>query len=134
MSNSTLNVLIVEDDTDIRALLALNLQRAACHPRCAGSVAEAEALLRDQLPDLVLLDWMLPEVSGVTFARRLRTDPRTAGVAIIMITSRDRGGSDHRTGSRCRRLHHQAVFPARNPRPHPGRGAPLQAASHRQHG
>jgi two-component system phosphate regulon response regulator PhoB len=90
MSSSALNVLIVEDDTDIRALLALNLQRAACHPRCAGSVAEAEALLREQVPDLVLLDWMLPEVSGVTFARRLRTDQRTAGVPIIMITSRDR--------------------------------------------
>ena len=90
MSNGALNVLIVEDDSDIRALLALNLQRAACQPRCAGSVAEAEALLREHLPDLVLLDWMLPEVSGVTFARRLRNDQRTAGVPIIMITSRDR--------------------------------------------
>jgi len=88
MSNSALSVLIVEDDSDIRALLALNLQRAACQPRCAGSVAEAEALLREHLPDLVLLDWMLPGLSGIEICRRLRARPATAKLPIIMLTAR----------------------------------------------
>src|SRR5688572_8404080 len=86
----TVNVLIVEDDREIRELLAVNLQRAGCQPRCAGSVAEAEALIRETLPDLVLLDWVLPEAPGVLFARRLRTDQRTAGIPIIMLTGRGR--------------------------------------------
>jgi two-component system phosphate regulon response regulator PhoB len=90
MSGNILNVLVVEDDRDIRALLAVNLQRAGCQTRCAGSVAEADALIREALPDIVLLDWVLPEAPGVTFARRLRTDQRTAGIPIIMLTSRVR--------------------------------------------
>src|SRR6185436_15298919 len=86
----SINVLIVEDDREIRELIAVNLQRAGCQTRGAGCVAEAEALLRDLLPDLVLLDWMMPESPGVMFARRLRTDQRTADIPIIMLTARGR--------------------------------------------
>src|SRR5687768_2795515 len=88
--NAILNVLVVEDDRDVRALLTVNLQRAGCETRCAASIAEADALVREKLPDLVLLDWILPEGTGVLFARRLRTDQRTAGIPIIMLTSRGR--------------------------------------------
>lgn len=90
MSNAILNVLVVEDDRDVRALLTVNLQRAGCETRCASNIAEADALVREKLPDLVLLDWILPEGTGVLFARRLRTDQRTAGIPIIMLTSRGR--------------------------------------------
>lgn len=84
------SILIVDDEREIRELIAVNLQRAGYRTRCASSVAEAEALLRDALPDLVLLDWMLPETPGVMFAHRLRANQRTAGIPIIMLTGRGR--------------------------------------------
>jgi two-component system phosphate regulon response regulator PhoB len=86
----TSQILIVEDEREIRELIAVNLQRAGYGALCAASVREAGALIRDALPDLVLLDWILPETPGVTFARRLRTDQRTADIPIIMLTGRAR--------------------------------------------
>jgi two-component system phosphate regulon response regulator PhoB len=83
-------ILIVEDEREIRDLIAVNLQRAGYETQSAGSVAAAEALMRDSLPSLVLLDWMLPETPGVMFARRLRADQRTADIPIIMLTGRGR--------------------------------------------
>ena len=83
-------ILIVEDEQEVRELIATNLQRAGCRALNAGSVAEAEALMRDNLPDLVLLDWILPATPGVMFARRLRADRRTADIPIIMLTGRSR--------------------------------------------
>lgn len=83
-------ILIVEDDREVRELIAANLQRAGCRPLSAGSAAEAEALMRNGLPDLVLLDWILPTTPGVMFARRLRADRRTAHIPIIMLTGRSR--------------------------------------------
>lgn len=83
-------ILIVEDEQEIRELIAVNLQRAGYEVMCAASVAAAEAQLRESLPSLVLLDWMLPETPGVMFARRLRTDNRTADIPIIMISGRAR--------------------------------------------
>jgi two-component system phosphate regulon response regulator PhoB len=84
------NILIVEDEQQIRELIATNLQRAGYRTSCSASVAEAETLLRKALPNLVLLDWILPETPGVMFARRLRTDQRTADIPIIMLTGRGR--------------------------------------------
>ena len=83
-------ILIVDDEQEIRDLIAVNLQRAGYEAVCAASVAAAEAQMRDSLPSLVLLDWMLPETPGVMFARRLRTDQRTADIPIIMLTGRAR--------------------------------------------
>jgi two-component system phosphate regulon response regulator PhoB len=54
----------------------------------AGSVAEAEAIIRDVRPELILLDWMLPDLSGTVLARRLRADPRMKDIPIIMLTAR----------------------------------------------
>jgi two-component system phosphate regulon response regulator PhoB len=84
------NILIVEDEQQIRELIAINLQRAGYRTLCSASVAEAEGLLRKALPNLVILDWILPETPGVMFARRLRADQRTADIPIIMLTGRAR--------------------------------------------
>jgi two-component system, OmpR family, phosphate regulon response regulator PhoB len=83
-------ILVVEDEREVRDLIAVNLQRAGFRTLCAGSVPEAEALLREELPCLVLLDWMLPDTPGVLFARRLRAEQRTADIPIIMLTARVR--------------------------------------------
>src|SRR3970282_164260 len=55
---------------------------------CAGDVPQAEALVRDTRPDLVLLDWMLPGIPGLTFARRPRSDPRTRDISIVLLSAR----------------------------------------------
>ena len=62
------SILVVEDEAAIRDLLAANLQRAGYRVMTAGDVPQAEALVRDSRPDLVLLDWVLPGVPGLTFA------------------------------------------------------------------
>jgi two-component system phosphate regulon response regulator PhoB len=81
-------ILIVDDEPEIQHLLSVNLQHAGYRARAAGSVPEAESVLRDTLPSLVLLDWILPETLGMTFARRLRGDQRTSDIPIIMLTGR----------------------------------------------
>jgi DNA-binding response OmpR family regulator len=78
----------VDDEAAVRDLLAANLQRAGYKVMCAGDVPQAEALVRDSRPDLVLLDWVLPGVPGLTFARRLRSDQRTKDISIVLLTAR----------------------------------------------
>jgi len=82
------SVLIVEDEQAILELIAVNLEHAGQIPWRARTVAEAEALINKALPDVMLLDWMLPGESGVAFARRLRADRRTKAIPIIMLTAR----------------------------------------------
>lgn len=82
------SVLIVEDEEPILELIAVNLEHAGQMPWRARSVEEAEQLINNALPDVVLLDWMLPGESGVAFARRLRADRRTRSIPIIMLTAR----------------------------------------------
>jgi len=84
------NILVVEDEAITQRLLQTNLERAGHHVRCASTVLAAEAEIRQLRPDLILLDWVLPDVTGLTLARRLRADPRTRDVPIIMLTSRER--------------------------------------------
>jgi two-component system phosphate regulon response regulator PhoB len=81
-------VLLVEDEAAIQELLAHSLRAAGYQPLAAESGERALALLREALPDVVLLDWMLPEMSGVELARRLRADARTREIPIIMLTAR----------------------------------------------
>lgn len=81
-------ILIVEDEPDIQQLLAVNLQNAGYRAMRAANVPQAETLMREMLPSLVLLDWILPETLGMTFARRLRSDQRTSDIPIIMLTAR----------------------------------------------
>ena len=82
------SILVVDDEAAVRDQLAANLQHAGYKVRCAGDVPQAEALVRDTRPDLVLLDWVLPGIPGLTFARRLRADQRTREVAIVLLTAR----------------------------------------------
>jgi len=81
-------ILIVEDEPITQKLIAVNLERAGHKVISAASVPEAVAAIRDVLPDLVLLDWILPNATGVSFARQLRTDQRTKDIPIIMLTGR----------------------------------------------
>ena len=81
-------ILVVEDEPAIQELVAFNLQQAGHLPVSAHSAEQALAVLRQALPDLILLDWMLPGISGVELARRLKADPYTRPVPIIMLTAR----------------------------------------------
>ncbi len=81
-------ILIVEDEPGIRDMLAFALRRADFETRTAGDVAEASTQMGETLPDLILLDWMLPGASGLEFARCLKKDEATRGVPIIMLTAR----------------------------------------------
>ena len=81
-------ILVVEDEPAIRELVALNLQQAGHRAVLADSAERALALVREALPDMILLDWMLPGMSGVELARRLKADKRTRDVPIIMLTAR----------------------------------------------
>lgn len=82
------NILAVEDEEAIMRLLTFALEQAGFKVLPAFSVAEAQALLAEKLPDVVLLDWMLPDVSGIEFTRRLRQNPRTRDLPVILLTAR----------------------------------------------
>ncbi len=81
-------VLVVEDEPQIQELLAVNLEHIGHQVVRAGSAEEAEAAIRKALPDVLVLDWMLPGESGLAFARRLRGDARTRDLPILMLTAR----------------------------------------------
>ena len=81
-------ILVVEDEPAIQELIAVNLEHAGHRVQRAANVPQAEEHVRAALPDLVLLDWMLPGTSGATYARQLRADERTRDIPIIMLTAR----------------------------------------------
>jgi two-component system phosphate regulon response regulator PhoB len=82
------SILIVEDEPAILELVAINLDHAGYETLRAKNAAEATLLLGGALPDLVLLDWMLPGSSGLALARKLRADARTRDLPIIFLTAR----------------------------------------------
>jgi len=84
----TANILIVEDEPAIQELLAFNVNQCGFRAIQALDVKSAAKHINHALPDLVLLDWMLPDMTGVEFARRLRADQRTRNIPIIMLTAR----------------------------------------------
>ena len=81
-------ILIVEDEASIRDMVAFALRRVDMEVLQAADARSALIALADGAPDLILLDWMLPGTSGLELARRLRADPRSAEVPIIMLTAR----------------------------------------------
>jgi two-component system phosphate regulon response regulator PhoB len=85
-------VLIVEDEPSIRDMVAFALGKAGMDVLHAGDVRSAQAVLGDRIPDLILLDWMLPGISGLELARRLRRDESTRDIPIIMLTARGEEG------------------------------------------
>ncbi|MDE1941604.1 MAG: phosphate regulon transcriptional regulator PhoB [Betaproteobacteria bacterium] len=82
------SILVVEDESAIQELIALNLTQAGHEPLLAANAQEALEQVRESLPDLVLVDWMLPGLTGVDLVRRLRASERTQNVPIIMLTAR----------------------------------------------
>jgi two-component system phosphate regulon response regulator PhoB len=82
------DVLVVEDEPAIAELIAMNLRHAGHAVKVVGDAEAAVAAVDAQLPDLVLLDWMLPGRSGVSLARQWRGQPRTRELPIIMLTAR----------------------------------------------
>lgn len=82
------HILIVEDEAAVVTLLSYNLKAAGFTVGCAMDGEEALLMLQEKTPDLVLLDWMLPKLSGVEVARQIRRRPETNGLPIIMLTAR----------------------------------------------
>ncbi|MDN5841884.1 MAG: phosphate regulon transcriptional regulator PhoB [Alcaligenaceae bacterium] len=81
-------ILIVEDEPAIRELIAVNLKHAGYEVLCAADAAQADEQIRAELPELILLDWMLPGTSGLQLARKLRGDERTRLIPLIMLTAK----------------------------------------------
>ncbi len=81
-------ILVVEDEPAIQELISATLQHAGHRVMRAYSAEEAVPLVNGTLPDVVLLDWMLPGMNGIQFARRLRGEDRTRELPIIMLTAR----------------------------------------------
>jgi two-component system phosphate regulon response regulator PhoB len=85
-------ILVVEDESALVTLLRYNLEREGFHVAEARDGEEALLMAREQKPDLVLLDWMLPLLSGLEVCRQMRRMPETRGVPIIMLTARGEEG------------------------------------------
>ncbi|GAB4122528.1 MAG: phosphate regulon transcriptional regulator PhoB [Sideroxydans sp.] len=85
---ATATILLVEDEPAIQELLAFNVEQCGFRAIKACDVEAALSRINQALPDLILLDWMLPGSSGVELARRLRADARTRDIPIIMLTAR----------------------------------------------
>jgi two-component system phosphate regulon response regulator PhoB len=81
-------ILLIEDEPEIRAMLAFTLARAGFEVWEAETAEQAIRMLDGPLPIVALIDWMLPGMSGVELARRLRADEHTAGLPMIMLTAR----------------------------------------------
>ena len=89
-------ILIVDDEPAIRDMVAYALRKGDFDPALAGDAREAQAQIAERVPDLILLDWMLPGTSGLELARRWRKDQLTREIPIIMLTAR--GEENDRVG------------------------------------
>lgn len=85
----SVRILTVEDDAAVRELLTMVLGRAGYEVDQAEDAEGARRVLREQRPDLIVLDWMLPGMSGIELARSLKRDNQTRDIPIIMLTARD---------------------------------------------
>ena len=82
------SILVVEDEPSIQELVAFSCSSNGYRVRRADSAGAAEAAIRGELPDLVILDWMLPDRAGIELLRDLRVDDRTRSVPVIMLTAK----------------------------------------------
>ncbi len=89
-------ILIVDDEPAIRDMVAFALRKGEYEPVHAGDARQAQAAIVDRVPDLILLDWMLPGTSGLELARRWRREDLTREIPIIMLTAR--GEENDRVG------------------------------------
>ena len=107
MNSDKPEILIVEDEPAIVRLVEYALHAESWRTRVAGDVGSAWECLRERIPQLVLLDWMLPDEPGLQLLTRIRAEPRLAGLPIIMLTAKsmeedkveglDRGADDYVT-------------------------------------
>jgi two-component system phosphate regulon response regulator PhoB len=81
-------ILVVEDESAIAELISINLRHAGFEVTIAATAEQAQAAVDGALPDLIILDWMLPGQSGLALAKRWRGDPRTRELPVIMLTAR----------------------------------------------
>ena len=84
----TPQILVVEDEDALSTLLQYNLEKEGYHVRLAADGEEALVQVDERLPDLIVLDWMLPKISGIEVCRRLRSRVETRNVPIVMLTAR----------------------------------------------
>lgn len=84
----THRILVVEDEPSIAELIAINLTHAGYEVEKAMQTDIAQGVMKERLPNLIILDWMLPGKSGVQFAKELRADERTRGLPILMLTAK----------------------------------------------
>ena len=85
----TAKLLIVEDEQALSELLRYNFEAEGFHVTHCESGEEAEIIVAEETPDIVVLDWMLPSVSGIELCRRMRSKPETRNIPIIMLTGQD---------------------------------------------
>jgi two-component system phosphate regulon response regulator PhoB len=85
---SSFTILVVEDEDAIREMLTMVLEQSGFMPLAAADAQDAQRILDETLPDLILLDWMLPSISGVEWARRLKKEPIYRELPIILLTAR----------------------------------------------
>ncbi|MFZ9633405.1 MAG: response regulator, partial [Alphaproteobacteria bacterium] len=88
MSQHKLHVLVVEDEASLVELLRYNLEKEGFRVTAANDGEEALALLKEGKPDLLVLDWMLPHVSGIEICRQVRRRPELRDLPVIMLTAR----------------------------------------------
>ena len=88
MSNEGMQILVIEDEDDIRNLVVMNLKRAGFDVLSAGNGSDGLSLLRAHRPPVLLLDLMLPDMSGEDICATLRRDPEIKGTYVIMVTAR----------------------------------------------
>jgi CheY-like chemotaxis protein len=122
-------ILVVEDEEDIRKILAYNLGQAGFDVVAVDRGEPVLAMVRTNRPELVLLDLMLPDISGLEICRHLKSDPGLRAIPIIMLTARseeiDRvvgfelGADDYCACRRCSAAHHKRArqAPAKSPTP-----------------
>ena len=88
MSKTKPKVLVVDDEEAIRDMIQFALEQAGMKVRTATSAYDAILKINDKRPDIILMDWMMPGVSGIELTRRLRKDEHTSEIPIIMLTAR----------------------------------------------
>jgi len=88
VSTNQPDVLVVDDEAAIREMIAFALERAGMHVQLAADAREALESISKHRPDIILMDWMMPGVSGIDLTRRLRREPLTEEIPIIMLTAR----------------------------------------------
>ena len=81
-------ILVVEDEDAVVELLRYNLEKAGFEVAAAGDGEEALSAVADEVPDLLILDWMLPQVSGIEVCRQIRRKPETRDIPVLMLTAR----------------------------------------------